>query len=63
MRKILYFISWLLEILCTLQHKLPIDAYIQKKAIKHIGYHCPLAMWSHMLDDKYKLGVWKQCQR
>jgi hypothetical protein len=61
-RIILRVICFGLVKLCDLTHMLPyrFDEFIQVEIfIRFIGYHCPFATWSAMMDEKYNLGIWE----
>lgn len=63
MRIILNVICFALVQICELTHKLPdnYDERLQVKIfIRFIGYHCPFATWSSMMNEKFNLDIWKK---
>lgn len=55
-------LSFVLVKICDLTHMLPNkqEEILQVWFIDNIGYHCPFAVWSCRIDEKYECGIWKK---
>lgn len=56
------FLCWLLAEICGLMHKLPNkqEERLQEWFTDIVGYHCPFALWSYRINQRYGLNIWKK---